>query len=78
MGGDGRKTDSVEKRHWYTNDGVAWFLVLSFVSVYAAGSSGYLDLSAPPQEARIAFVMAFGTAVVWVFGAEAIREWRGD
>ena len=68
---------SASERHWLTNDGIAWLLTLSMVGAVALGSIGIVDLTAVPQEILLAHVAAFGVAIVWAFGRDALEAWRG-
>ena len=70
-------TDTASERHWLTNDGIAWLLTLSMVGVVTAASLGIVDLSTVPQEILVAYVVAFGVAIVWAFGRDALEAWRG-
>lgn len=71
-------THSVSKRHWLTNDGIAWLLTVSSIGLVVGAGIGMLDLGNVPAELLLVFVASFGTAIAWAFGRDALEAWRGD
>lgn len=76
---DDRETESAGSRYWLTNDALAFFIVIAFVGyVYAPLSpwiAGYPETNAG---VLAAFITAFGVAVAWAFGKDAVEAWRGN
>lgn len=72
------QTESTSKRHWLTNDGIAWLLAIAYIALLFAAGLDWIHLGDVPEIALLAFIAAFGTAVAWAFGADAVRAWRGD
>lgn len=70
------QTHSTSKRHWLTNDGLAWLLTLGFLGIVAAAGTGLVDLTTVPSDVLWAFVVSFLLAVTWAFGTDAIETWR--
>lgn len=70
-------TTSTSKRHWLTNDVLAYLLVGTFPAIVILASVDVVDLGAVPGEVLIAWIAFAGTAVVWAYGPEAIEAWRG-
>lgn len=75
---DGETTSS-ESRYWLTNDGLAWLLVVSFIGYLYLPLTPYVD-AYPEVNAAVlaAYVTAFGVAVAWAFGKDAVEAWRAD
>lgn len=72
--GDG-ETWSSQSRWWLTNDVLAFVLATAFISYVFAGV--YLDGYPETNPAVLtAFVTAFGVAVAWAFGRDAVEAWR--
>jgi hypothetical protein len=71
-------TTSTNLRHPYTNDSLAGFLLLTFVVLVALDSYQLLRLGVVPEYVRAVWLGINGTAAAWVFGADAVRAWRGD
>lgn len=70
-------TRGTAKRYWLTNDGIAWVLTLSMITVVAAAGSGHLTLDRVPDPILLSYVAAFGTAIAWAFGKDAVEAWKG-
>lgn len=71
-------TDSASKRHWLTNDGLAVLLTVTFIGYVYAPLTPLVD-GYPETNPLVlgAFVTAFGVAVAWAFGRDAVEAWRG-
>lgn len=68
--------DTTDRRHWLTNDGLAWFLSAATIGLAVAAGLGVVDMEAIPPEMMYAILAAFGTAVAWAFGKGAVKWWR--
>lgn len=71
------ESQSAAQRFWLTNDLLAVLLLVSFVSIVAAGSAGLADLSAVPGDIRTVYLSVVVTTTGWTFGEEAYRTWSG-
>lgn len=73
------ETTSSESRYWLTNDGLAWLLILTFVGYIYAPLTPYVDAYPEANAAALAaYITAFGVAVAWAFGKDAVEAWRAD
>lgn len=71
-------TGTPSRRHWLTNDGLAYFTHLVYATGFIGAGMGYLNLQAIPETYLLAYIAFTGTATVWAFGTDAIAAWRGD
>lgn len=69
-GGGGKGTVSTEQRFWLTNDVVAGSLTSVVCLLMLLDATSYYDASSTVETA---FVVAFLTAVVWLFGKGAAK-----
>ena len=72
-------TDTPDDRYWLTNDGLAWFLSVSFVAYVFAPLTPWVA-GYPETNAVIlaSFTASFGIAIAWAFGKDAVEAWRGS
>jgi len=75
--GDG-DTTSTALRWRYTNDLVAGFYLLTFVALVGLDSYQFVRLGVVPETVRAVWLAIAGVAAAWVFGADAVRAWRGS
>lgn len=64
------------RRHWLTNDGLAWLLVGSYPPMVVAQSMGVISLERVPSSVLATWMILVGTAAVWTFGRDALEAWR--
>lgn len=74
---EGSDTTSTARRHWLTNDGIAWTLTASMTLLIILHGIDWIDLTGIPEPFRLVYIGAFGTAIAWAFGKDAIEAWRG-
>lgn len=69
------RSQSPRQRFWLTNDVLAVLLLLSFVGIVAAGSTGLVNLTAIPEQVRAVYLSVVVAATGWTFGEAAYRTW---
>lgn len=71
-------TTTTASRFWLTNDLLAGFLILAFTGyVYMPLLTAIDGYPSTNPVVIAAFVTAFGVAVAWAFGQDAVEAWRG-
>jgi hypothetical protein len=75
---DDGDTTSTALRWRYTNDLVAGFYLCTFVALVALDSYQFVRLGVVPETVRGVWLAIAGIAAAWVFGADAVRAWRGS
>lgn len=76
---DDGETDSSAARYWLTNDALAFLLILTFIGYIYAPLTPWVD-GYPAANAGVlaAYITAFGVAVAWAFGKDAVEAWRAE
>lgn len=70
-------TDDEAKRHWFTNDLLAFMLTSTSLGFIGLTGYGWLNLQTVPAEIMYVWVASWGTSVAWAFGSGAVETWRG-
>lgn len=73
---EGADTTDPNRRHWLTNDGLAWLLVASMPVIIGLAGGDSLTLQTVPDVMLVMYSLAFGVAVAWAFGKDAVEAWR--
>lgn len=69
-------TNSASARWPYTNDLLAALLMLSFAAYTYLPLTNYTTTHAGNPVVITAYTTAFGIAVAWTFGPDAVRAWQ--
>lgn len=71
------QTNSASTRWAYTNDILALFLILAFAGLTFAPLTPYVaDHAGINPVVLTAFTTAFGIAIAWAFGPDAVQAWQ--